>query len=82
MSSTGRSGVVSEPEHLIAHQQAGVNDQVVQVFGHVFAGRGFTESHHGFDLALQALGVEGERGFTVAIEDEVGIDFHGSAPGH
>ena len=68
-------------DRLIAHRQAGVDDQVMQVRRKVFARGAFTEGHHHLDLALQGLGIEGESGFAVAIEDEVGIDFHVSAPG-
>ncbi|MNP49364.1 hypothetical protein D3C76_1435450 [compost metagenome] len=53
-----------------------MDDQVVQILGVMLGGRGFTEAQHGFELALQALGIEGEGRFAVAVEDKVGIDFH------
>ena len=53
-----------------------MNDQVVQVRRKVLARRAFTKGHHDVELALKGLGIESERGFAVAVEDEVGIDFH------
>ncbi|MCY1245804.1 hypothetical protein D9M72_589780 [compost metagenome] len=54
-----------------------MDDQVVQIRGDMLTGRRFAEGHHGFDLALQALRGEREGRVAVAVEDKVGIDFHG-----
>jgi hypothetical protein len=40
------------------------------------ASRSFAEGHHDFDLARQAFGVEIEGILAVAVEDQVGVDFH------
>ena len=49
----------------------------MQILGEMLTGRRFTKGQHGFELALQALRIEREGVFAVAVEEKVGIDFHG-----